>query len=154
MCAQSCPTLCDPMDFSVPGSSFLEFSRQEYLSKLLFPSPGDLPSPEMEPISLASPALAGRFFTTEPPGEKCMVREKFPGNCKVENYQSDFLWVNIKTSYWKHRTCNGNLCSDFYHRIFLLDSEGLVMLVKECFVSACKVTATQGWEAGGEVRKG
>lgn len=37
---------------------------------------------------------------------------------------------------------------------FLLDSEGLVMLVKECFVLACKVTATQWWEAGGEVRKG
>ena len=39
------------------------FSRQEYWSGLLFPSPGDLPDPEMEPTSLVSPALAGRFFT-------------------------------------------------------------------------------------------
>ena len=31
-----------------------------------FPSPGDLPDPRLEP---ASPALAGRFFTTEPPGK-------------------------------------------------------------------------------------
>ena len=40
------------------------FSRQEYLSGLPFPSPGDLPNPGIEPVSLASPALAGRFFTT------------------------------------------------------------------------------------------
>ena len=39
--------------------------RQEYWSGLPFPSLGDLPDPGMEP---ASPALAGRFFTTEPPG--------------------------------------------------------------------------------------
>ena len=39
------------------------FSRQEYWSGLLFATPGDLPDPGMEPVSLASPALAGRFFT-------------------------------------------------------------------------------------------
>ena len=44
---------------------FMGFPRQEYWSVLLFPSPGDLPEPGMEPVS---PALAGRFFTTEPPG--------------------------------------------------------------------------------------
>ena len=43
------------------------FSRQEYWSRLSFPSPRDLPNPEMEPISHASPALAGGFFTTAPP---------------------------------------------------------------------------------------
>ena len=40
------------------------FSRQEYWSRLLFPSPGDLPNQEIEPMSLMSPALAGRFFNT------------------------------------------------------------------------------------------
>ena len=40
------------------------FSRQEYLSGLLFPSSGDLPNPGMEPWSLMSPALADRFFIT------------------------------------------------------------------------------------------
>ena len=40
------------------------FSRQEYWSGLPFPSPGDLPEPEIKPLSLKSPALAGRFFTT------------------------------------------------------------------------------------------
>ena len=40
------------------------FSRQEYWSGLPFPSPGDLPHPGIKPISLMSPALAGKFFTT------------------------------------------------------------------------------------------
>ena len=40
------------------------FCRQEYWSGLPFPSPGDLPYPGIEPVSLTSPALAGRFFTT------------------------------------------------------------------------------------------
>ena len=45
------------------------FSRQEYWSGLPCPPPGDLPNPGTEPTSLMSPALAGRFLTTEPPGE-------------------------------------------------------------------------------------
>ena len=40
------------------------FSKQEYWSGLSFPSPGDLPNPGIEPVSLTSPALAGGFFTT------------------------------------------------------------------------------------------
>jgi len=42
------------------------FLRQEYWSRLPFPFPGDLPDPRIKP---ASPTLAGRFFTTEPPGK-------------------------------------------------------------------------------------
>ena len=37
---QSCPTLCDPIDSSPPGSPSLGFSRQEHWSGLPFPSPG------------------------------------------------------------------------------------------------------------------
>ena len=43
-----------------------EFSRQEYWSGLPFPPPWGLPNPRIEPTSLASPALAGGFFTTVP----------------------------------------------------------------------------------------
>ena len=50
--AQSCSTLFDPMDCSLPGSSVLE-SRQEYWSGLPCPPPGDLPDPGREPMSLA-----------------------------------------------------------------------------------------------------
>ena len=45
------------------------YFRQEYWSGLPFPPLGDLPDLGMEPESLVSPALAGRFFTTEPPGK-------------------------------------------------------------------------------------
>ena len=43
-----------------------DFSRQENWSGLPFPPPGDLPDPGIKPLS---PTLAGRFFTTEPPGK-------------------------------------------------------------------------------------
>ena len=64
--AKSCPSHCNPMDCSPPGSSVPGIFRQEYWSGLPFPSPGDLPDPGIEP---ASPALAGGFFTTLPPGK-------------------------------------------------------------------------------------
>ena len=61
---QSCLTLCDPMDCSLPGSSVLGFSRQAYWSGLPGTPSGDLPDPGIEPVSLMSPSLAGGFFTT------------------------------------------------------------------------------------------
>ena len=45
------------------------FSRQEFWSGLPFTPPGDLPDPGIESGSPVSPALAGGFFTTDPPGE-------------------------------------------------------------------------------------
>ena len=49
------------------------FPRQEYWSKLSFPSPEDLPDPGIKPMSLVSPALADKFFTSEPPGRPFYV---------------------------------------------------------------------------------
>ena len=46
------------------------FPRQEFRSGLPFPTPGDLPNQGLEP---ASPTLAGRFFTTDPPGKPSMA---------------------------------------------------------------------------------
>ena len=124
MCAQSCLTLCNPMDYSPRAASVhvfqatvlewvvvssrgfsqhrdqthslmcvyvqllslvylfvtpwtvtchsplsMEFSRQEYWSELPFPPPGDLPESGIEPTTLTSHALAGRFFTAEPAGK-------------------------------------------------------------------------------------
>ena len=60
--AKSCPTLCNPMDCSLPGSLAVEFSRQEYWSGLPLPSPGDLPNPGIEP---ESPALQADSLPTE-----------------------------------------------------------------------------------------
>ena len=47
----------------------MEFSRQEHWREQPFLSPGDLSGPGIEPMSLISLSLAGRFFTTEPPGK-------------------------------------------------------------------------------------
>ena len=70
VCSVMCPAVFDPMEtvaHQVPLSMGL--SRQEYWSGLPFPPPGDLPDPEIEPASPVSPALAGRIFTTVPPGK-------------------------------------------------------------------------------------
>ena len=61
--AQSCLTLCDPMDCcTVQTPPSMGFSRQEYWSELPFPSPGDLPDPGIEP---GSPALQADSLPTE-----------------------------------------------------------------------------------------
>ena len=46
------------------------FSRQEYWSELPFPSPGYFPDPGIEPTSLMTPALAGRFNTNATQSEQ------------------------------------------------------------------------------------
>ena len=56
------------------------FSRQEYWSGLPFPSPGDLPNAGIEPMSPASPALAGKFFTTEPPEKPKLLNRQTKTN--------------------------------------------------------------------------
>ena len=64
--AQSYPTLVTLCTVAFQASPSMVFSRQECWSGLPFPYPGDLPDPGIEPVS---PALAGGFFTTEPPGK-------------------------------------------------------------------------------------
>ena len=55
-----------PWTVALQAPLSMKFSRQEYWSGLPFTSPGDLPDSGIKP---KSPALAGRFFTTEPPGK-------------------------------------------------------------------------------------
>ena len=55
-----------PLTVACQATLFMGFSKQEYWSGLPFPSPGELPHPGIKPTF---PALAGGFFTTEPPGK-------------------------------------------------------------------------------------
>ena len=55
---QSCSTLCNPVDCSPPGSSVHGILHARILEWAAVPTLG------MEPASLTSPALKGRFFTT------------------------------------------------------------------------------------------
>ena len=66
VCAKSLqlyPTVCNPMDCSLLGS-FVHGILQVILGGLPCPPPGLLPDPEIEPMSLSSPALVDGFFTT------------------------------------------------------------------------------------------
>ena len=65
--APSCLTLWDPMDRSPPGSS-VRGILQAGMQWAVISSSRDFPDPGIEPMSPASPALAGGFFTAEPPG--------------------------------------------------------------------------------------
>ena len=79
----SCASLCDPRDCSPPGTPSMGFPMQEYWSGLPFPSPGDLPNAGIKLASLASPALAGRFFTTELSGKPLLPHNLYQlhSNC-------------------------------------------------------------------------
>ena len=57
---------CDPVECSPQIFLSMGFFRQKHWSGLPLPPPGYLPDPGIKPVSSASPALAGRFFTTEP----------------------------------------------------------------------------------------
>ena len=62
MRAQSCPTFATPWTVAHQAPLSMEFSRQEYWNGLLFPTPGDLPDPGIEP---ASPALQADSLLSE-----------------------------------------------------------------------------------------
>ena len=74
VCAQllSC-VFVTPWTVGHQGPLSMGFSRQEHRSRFPFPTPGDLSDSGIEPASLASPALAGRFFTAVPPGKPMYI---------------------------------------------------------------------------------
>ena len=61
-----CPTLWDPMDYSLPGSSIHGILQTRVLEWVAFPSPEDLPNPGIKP---GSPALLADALLSEPPGK-------------------------------------------------------------------------------------
>ena len=75
VCVCVCAVLSHVQPFATAGTVAVQaslsmgFSMQEYWSWLPFPTPGDLLDPGIQPASLVSPALAAKFFTTEPSGK-------------------------------------------------------------------------------------
>ena len=104
MCVRSLScflTLCNPMDWSPPGSSVHGIFQARILKWLSLPTPGDLPNPGIEPTSLASPALAGGFFATSTTWEApkstvlhlkkcCDKAQVYPGH----NYKVDVIYLS------------------------------------------------------------
>ena len=66
---QLCPTLCDPMDHSLPGSSVHAILQARMLKWVAMPSSRRSFQPR-NPTSISYVScIAGRFFTAEPPGK-------------------------------------------------------------------------------------
>ena len=79
----------------------LGFSWQEYWSGLPFPSPRDLPDPGIEPTSPASPALAGGFFITKPPGKPCACSENIFFTAVTSNFKTVAVNVGTREQGWR-----------------------------------------------------
>ena len=96
VCVFSCVQLSvTPWTVACQVPLSMGFSRQENWSGLPFPTQGDLPNPGTKPTSPASPAMAGGFFTTAPPGkpsEHCCLAIKTK---KLTQFIQKFL-VNIR----------------------------------------------------------
>ena len=82
---QLCQSLCNAMNCSCQAPLSVGFFRQESWSGLPFPSPGELPNPGMELVSLTSPTLAAGFFTPSTtweapsgPIKECLISTSLP----------------------------------------------------------------------------
>ena len=69
MHSQSCPTLSDSKDYSLPGASVHEIFQARILEQVATSFCRDLPDPGIEPMYLVSPVLTGGFFTIWVTGE-------------------------------------------------------------------------------------
>ena len=82
--------------------------RQEYWCGLSFPSPGDLPDPEIEPASLRSPALTGSFFTWEALYDDILFYNFF--SQKVAHLSKEGLVIDSNRNFWLFLTEPWKLC--------------------------------------------
>ena len=95
--AKSCLTLCDPKDCNLPGSSVRGIFQARMLEWVAISYPGDCPDPGIEP---EFPVLAGRFFTTVPPG-----KPHFLCCCLLNKHITDPLRPVIHTLCSMTNTC-------------------------------------------------
>ena len=86
------PLFRDPMTVASQAAPSVGFPRQEYWSGLSFPSPRDLSNPGIKP---ESPALAGGFFTTEPPG-----RHDTSINLILKDYNMRYYFTPTRFPKW------------------------------------------------------
>ena len=96
--AQSCPTLCDPMDYIVHG-----ILQARILEWVAYPSPGDLPNQGIKP---GSPALKADSLTAQLPGKPGQSYEPLPNvsirRVKDKNIQQEW---NLKFPCYPHERC-------------------------------------------------
>ena len=104
------------------ASLFMGFPRQEYWCGLPFPSPEDLPNPGIKP---ASPALAGGFFTTEPPGKPTLPI--------LPSKQKGIPGGGVGVEIFHHVSVNWTGCLEFGRSIGGLDIFSKDLRIYSCF---------------------
>ena len=108
-----CPTLCDPMDGSPPGSSAHRILQARILEWVAILFSKDIPDLSIEP---GSPVLQVEFLPSEPPGKSLMkvetsVNHKFSKNLAyISSSNREQCWF-YTTKYWRKKTWY------FYHHI-------------------------------------
>ena len=85
-------TLCNLWTLACQAPLSMGFSRQEYWRGLSCPSPGDLPHPGIEPVSLTSPALAGWFSTSS---SICEAHNSSNNNIPLSHHHLQ-MWGTLK----------------------------------------------------------
>ena len=148
MCTLECLSECSVVSDSLWPTRMIAlqallsmgFPRQAYWSGLPRPSPGDLPDPGIERTSPASPALAGRFFTTAPPGK--------PADTSCQHFLLTQIFEEIRTGTWKSelgfwRGTDSSLTS----LTFSLQTSGHFQRVYNLFCSEYKTKQNEkSWE--------
>ena len=93
VCVFSHVQLCNPMDYSLPGSSVHENFQAIILEWVAISYSGGSSDPSIKLTFLASLVLAGRFFTTVPPGNPCNIF--LASLCELEDIiSSSVFWKN------------------------------------------------------------
>ena len=85
----------------------MEFSKQKYWSGLPFPSPGGLPHPWIEPLSLASPALTSGFFTSWSHPKQVRGKERSRGREDTQKCVDFFAGGSYHSSWGSWETLTG-----------------------------------------------
>ena len=110
--AESCPTLCNPLNCSPPGSSvhgILQAGECWSGEQMPFPSPGDLPDPDLTWVS----CIVGRFFTIWATREAPARQLGWRSNVLPESLGLDcFSWKQFacqRGTYWGGKFCLARL---------------------------------------------
>ena len=126
---QSCPTLCDPMDCSPPGSSVRGILLGRILEQVTIPPPGSLPNPGIEPMSLRSPAVGGIFFTMSTTCKAC-ISGYWKCLCTPENHlarkvaSSGWLWKCLSIRLFSDSLSRSKSCERKQQFLWILTSAG------------------------------
>ena len=132
---KSCPTLATPQTVARQAPLSVGFPRQEYCTGLPFPSLGDLLQPGTE---LESPALAGRFFTTEPAGKPPFSS----GQAQIHGIQVHGMFPS---SAWQlEKGMNG---TSFHFFFWITSPSGRECLGPDLTVQKCICVCVLAWQA-------